>query len=574
MLDRWSRAGIAVVAALLLGARSSPIATSASRVVAVNPDSASVTVMGDGRIDEIRTGGRPQTVAVIGELAYVASREGALSVIDLARGVVERTVDIDRDGYGVAVDAERVYFTSPGTQRLHVLDRMTFARIGTIATEPYPAGIATDEGHIYVTHLRTGRVSVIDAASLEIERVIATAPDSNVSASILIHDGRAYLPQTRANVTNPNILFDSTVFPIVSVIDLAKQENVVAARIDIHVADRPVNLPLDAVVAGNKLYVVNAGSDDVSVFDFARTLAVAHIAAGSNPRGIASSADGRKVYVDNTLSGTVSVIDVATDRVIATIATTKIPLPSDVLNGKILFHTSSRPEMAKDRWISCSTCHFEGADGRTWLMRDGPRNTPALYGAGETLPGHWSADMDELEDAEASVRGLLGGTGLAPGASNCDPSCELGPPNHGRSKELDDLALYVRTLQPPPYTGDVDVNAAARGQRLFSDPRLGCAACHASPLYTDRKMHDVGTATSPLERRGSAFDTPSLRGVYATAPYFHDGSAPTLREVLDRSKGAHGNVSSLDAAEIDDLIAFLQSLRFPVQQNRRRSIGH
>ena len=102
-----------------------------------------------------------------------------------------------------------------------------------------------------------------------------------------------------------------------------------------------------------------------------------------------------------------------------------------------------------------------------------------------------------------------------------------------------------------------------RGETLFA--ANGCTSCHPAPLFTDRRKHDVGTGT-PLERKGNAFDTPSLRGLFDTAPYFHDGSAATQLDVLAR----HGNTAHLSAAEREDLAAFLLSIPFP--QMKRRAV--
>lgn len=66
----------------------------------------------------------------------------------------------------------------------------------------------------------------------------------------------AYLPQTRSNSTNQALLFDSTVFPVVSVVDLKTCENLLRGRLALDIADRPVNLPVDAAITAGKLYVV------------------------------------------------------------------------------------------------------------------------------------------------------------------------------------------------------------------------------------------------------------------------------------------------------------------------------
>jgi large repetitive protein len=98
---------------------------------------------------------------------------------------------------------------------------------------------------------------------------------------------------------------------------------------------------------------------------------------------------------------------------------------------------------------------------------------------------------------------------------------------------------------------------------------LDCQRCHAGPDFTDSAQglrHNVGTlgAGSGL-RLGAplvALDTPSLRGLFASAPYLHDGSAATLKDVLTTRNpdGAHGDIASINAAQRSDLLAFLQQI--------------
>jgi mono/diheme cytochrome c family protein len=214
--------------------------------------------------------------------------------------------------------------------------------------------------------------------------------------------------------------------------------------------------------------------------------------------------------------------------------------------------------------MSCASCHFDGEhDGRTWIFTAGPRNTTSLRGVADTLPLHWSADRNEIQDFEFTVRTLQAGTGLI---RSGEPHPELAEPNAGRSEDLDALAAYTLSLQfkPSPWTANVE-----RGRSIFNRADVGCAGCHPAPRYTDSTLnaapyvvHDVGTGDGPGERMGAAFDTPSLRGIWDTAPYLHDGSAPALRDVLiTRNPGdRHGRTSHLSESEIADLIAFLKSL--------------
>jgi hypothetical protein len=83
-------------------------------------------------------------------------------------------------------------------------------------------------------------------------------------------------------------------------------------------------------------------------------------------------------------------------------------------------------------------------------------------------------------------------------------------------------------------------------------------------LYTDLQVHDVGTADGPSEWFGPLIDTPTLRFLYDSAPYLHDGSAATLYEVLTSANPSdeHGVTSQLSEGEMADLIAFLLVLPY------------
>jgi len=63
---------------------------------------------------------------------------------------------------------------------------------------------------------------------------------------------------------------------------------------------------------------------------------------------------------------------------------------------------------------------------------------------------------------------------------------------------------------------------------------------------------------------GAAYDTPTLLGIYRTAPYLHHGKAATLHDVLTKQNPSdeHGKTSHLSAGQIDDLVAFLKCLPY------------
>lgn len=422
-------------------------------------------------------------------------------------------------------------------------------------------------------------------------RRIATWPNVAPAPAVVVNAAgtRAYLPQSMANGQGLNTQFDSTIFPKVSVLNLQSESHQVSEHISLPEADTPVGLPWDVALARNdtELWVVNSASNDVSVLDISnpsQARRVAHIAVGNNPRGIAIAPDGSTAYVNNTLAGTLSVIDARVYTVTAVITTTELPLPPVLLTGKRLFFSSARPELSRARWIACNTCHIEGEqDGRTWLVQytnqvpEGAqavitRNTTSLLGMIETYPLRWSGEWNESADCEFAIRFEQFGTGLIAGEMN--PT--LGAPNAGRSWELDCLASYVDALaaqEGPQASSQAGQEQSAsalpadvqRGQALFLSPRTGCALCHSGPLYTDLRVHTVGTASAYGEWFGSQIDTPSLRGLYDSVPYLHDGSAATLRDVLTthNSEDQHGTTSALTEQELDDLVAFLSVLPLP-----------
>jgi len=329
---------LALLAALVL--RSAPIAVTpdGARVVVVNADSASISVLDRLAVDgwrlarEITTCAKPQTVSVNDEQAWVACGEGRVVRIDLATMQVIARATIGIEPFGIVATNDELFVSDHGDAAIHVLDAQTLERRASIDVAAYPRGLALHDGRLLVTHMRNGDITEIDVASRAVTRVFSTGAETTLSQSIFINNGRAYLPLTRTNTTNRAIRFDTTVFPAVAILDVATGEHIKRDRFAIDAIDQPSNMPLDVgITRSNRMYVVNAGSDDVSVIDIAKRTKLAHIAVGANPRGIALTPDDAFAFVTNALDGTVSMIDTATNRVVATIAVTSIPLAPQLL---------------------------------------------------------------------------------------------------------------------------------------------------------------------------------------------------------------------------------------------------
>lgn len=293
---------------------------------------------------------------------------------------------------------------------------------------------------------------------------------------------------------------------------------------------------------------------------------------GANPRAVRVAPNGETVYVYNALDFNVVAYDTAKLIPIVNIQVTNNPLSPQVLTGKKLFYSALQPMVGR-RWISCSSCHPDGdSDGRTWHNAEGLRNTQSFAGMAWTHPIHWSADRNEVQDFEHTIRGpLMQGRGLVQG--NIHES--LGKANAGLSATLDALAAYSNSHKFPlsPYAKSGLSEAAKRGRDVFFSEESQCNTCHSGPFFCDSQpratkeivRHDVGTGESdPSETMGPAYDTPTLLGVYRTAPYLHHGKAASLEDVLTTSNhdDRHGKTSHLKPEQIADLVEYLKALPY------------
>ena len=188
--------------------------------------------------------------------------------------------------------------------------------------------------------------------------------------------------------------------------------------------------------------------------------------------------------------------------------------------------------------MACASCHPEGlSDGLSWRIQGRELQTPLITGRlVGTHPFKWDGQDEDLPSSLRNTVGRLGGTGLSEGEAN-------------------DLQVYLESLPSPRAPLARRVHAIERGRALFESPELACDACHSGTVYADGQMHEMA---SDLPR----VDTPSLLGLARSAPYYHDGSAPTLRALLLDNGRVHGmsSTAKMSSSQMDDLIAYLESL--------------
>jgi hypothetical protein len=418
--------------------------------------------------------------------------------------------------------------------------------------------------------------------------VSARGVPNYLGAAAVSPDGAtAWVPSKQDNIKRGmlrdgrDLDFQTTVRAIVSKIDLRTGEEDLSSRVDLDnsgVASAAILHP-----TGAYLFVALQTSREVAVVDPVGARELFRFSVGRAPSDLTLTPDGLTLYVTNFMDRTVSRVSlapllrngqnaVAVLRTIRTIQTEK--LTSTLLRGKRIFYDAADPRIARDGYLSCASCHDNGEqDGRVWDFTgfgEGLRNTISLEGRTGTVHGflHWSANFDEIQDFEAQIRSFAQGTGLMSDAAfNAGTRAQpLGDRKTGLSPDLDALAAFLRSLnafpESPWRNGDGTLTAAAQaGKAAFTT--FGCAMCHGGTRMTisgdATKLRDIGTIKPSSGRRLGAplpgLDPPTLLGVFATAPYLHDGSAATLEDAIR----AHTNVR-IGAANIANIAAYLRQI--------------
>ncbi len=287
------------------------------------------------------------------------------------------------------------------------------------------------------------------------------------------------------------------------------------------------------------------------------------------------------------------------------------PTDETVALGKILFFS---PLLSADGSVSCATCHQPGlsfTDGRALSQgiagRKGKRNAPTILnsaynrlqfwdGRANSLEAQASGPMFDSSEMGHSLR-VLEDRVSADAAMQEKIVQAFGPGPVSLDRITKAIASYERTLLSGNspfdrffYGGDREAisESARRGWELFRDPNKGnCIVCHAAgetdALFTDHLFHNLGAgldsdgaipdpgrhAETLREGDQGAFKTPGLRDVARTAPYMHDGSLKTLKEVVDFYVGGGSSNQFLDKEiraldltkrERADLVSFLETL--------------
>lgn len=568
-------------------------------LLVANRDNGTVTVVdtqAKKALREIKVGDTPEGVTWIGagpRALVTLYGEKTVVFLDTEKGVVSKKLTVAAEPYGVVTDPEGklawVTHEYPGT--ISTIDLAKEAVVAEHKVGSHLRGIAFSprDQRLYVTEFYTGVLHAVDPKTGKVMDSWKGHSTDNLARHVTIHPLRpkAYISHIRSMVhVNHGA---GSIFPQLSICDLKPGEGKrrMSIGMDTFNSVYVVTNPWESAISsdGKRFYLIYSGTNDMNVLnvvddDYNEVDRFSlPFRTGQMPRAVRLSPDNKTVYVLNAMDFNVGVYQADPFRLVTTITTCEPAKTPEWVRGKILFNTALAP-MTSQRWVACSSCHPDGHhDARVWQQPEGKRKTTALFGMGHTHPLHFSADRDEAQDFEFTIRSkLMQGKGLMTGALKPKvgyKKVELEVKTSGMSKDLDALAIYCNSFEfplSPHIAAPGKLTAAAeRGKTLFFSKEVGCATCHSGPYYSDSslkkpyKLHDVGTGNDdPTEKMGPAYDTPTLLGIYRTAPYLHHGKAKTLHEVLTTyNKGdKHGKTSHLSKEQLDDLVAFLQALPY------------
>ena len=413
----------------------------------------------------------------------------------------------------------------------------------------------------------------------------------------------------------PTLQFNSTVFPALSILDPTSGDQVARLSVQATTSAPGDNGAFGDVVSGPRAlafsgdgkyaFVADTDSEDLLVVDATQRTEVTVVRPlpGHLPEGVVWFQNEVYVQERNTEDIVAFAVQEGGDAGVtvtqdgASFKTLSVdPMPANLRLGQQLFFSANSEEypLTQNNWVACASCHVETrSDAVTWLFAQGPRDTPSNAG-GMTDTGFLfrTADRSQVQDYWKTIDVEQGGH-FEPGGA--------------QQPLLDAIAAYVNYALPVPVAPSTDETHTLQGAALASlrsqgesvFVQVGCPNCHSGPAKTDSGngnaalnltgpvvsslttggvlLHDVGTcvtggpwpdvAHDDIDgdpRPACAFDTPALRGMTDSAPYFHDGSAATLEDVLpamlQAAAGPGATPQTLGAADQTALVEYLRSL--------------
>jgi YVTN family beta-propeller protein len=563
------------------GRVSSSIAVLGSGAVAVvNPDVGSVSLLDATTLVVQATtdvGGEPHALLETagGKLLVATYRGGEVVAIDPVSAAVVGRAAVCASPYALAESPDRTWIavSCEWDGSVRRLDPVTLTSTEIATGLHRPRAVAIVGADLYVADYVGGTIHDIGTGGLDHatslvpesapSRPAFTKMSANLASAIVALPAGVYVAHVLENNTgdtsepvaadygtiantNPKIN------PVITTLGGGEPLSYAVYDGGSRVYSGPVAM---ASFGDHALLVAHVSTGNVAVIDTSTRTATATIRVGFGPAGIAVDPAHSVAYVDNALDQSVSRIDLGKvvpqtgtvpsyDADLTLVRSLPSPYSTAALAGRRFFFDATDPHVTPAGVVACASCHPGGADdGLVWFEQTAGislrrRRTKNLANAKSSLaPFHWDAQFDTMSAlAESTMTNLMGGDGLLVDVSG--------------------VQAFVDEIVQPARLSVSDPAAVARGSALFQSS--GCASCHAGPDFTDHLTHAVLVPeTLSSDDAFEAADTPGLRGIFASPPYFHDGRAPDLDTVLH---SAMGNAAALTDGQRADMTAFLRSL--------------
>lgn len=274
---------------------------------------------------------------------------------------------------------------------------------------------------------------------------------------------------------------------------------------------------------------------------------------------------------------------VETDSVALEEPITPIPAPPalDPLKVKLGERLFRDPRLSRDNSRSCASCHDLSGNGAGRNSLDQgiddapmPLNTPTVFNAALSFRLGWEGRYRSLDGQTTALLEAPHAMDnkLAEIVKRLNSDIEIraqfvaaygGFADAGNV--VDAISTFEQTLLTPGSRFDrwlkgetsalspVELN----GYRLFKS--LGCVSCHQGVNVGGNLFQRHGIFHPLASPRPEILRVPSLRNVATTAPYFHDGSSPTLEDAVRKMGFAQLNANLTDA-QIKEIVAYLGTL--------------
>lgn len=515
-------------------------------------------------------------LAVYENKLFVSSTyaKGLVTAINLDSGEKFATLAVGMGATSPIVNREgnRLYICNQYQNCITEIDveSMAVLRTAKMDREPKSLVLSGDEKELYVTNflpnqsadeeLVRANVSVVDVKSFQTIQQIPLTNGSNALRDICLSPDSNYVFVShnlgRFQVPTSQLQQGWMNTSGVSVIRTVDKE-----FMGTFLVDQPESgaAGVWGMTCDDKSLVISqSGTHDISVIDYKELIQRLNAAKdkeelsydlrfllgirerlpilGNGPRNFVM--DENEILIPTFFSDTLSIVN-RTDLSVKAISYNQDFTESIVQKGEKYFNDAT---YCFQGWQSCNGCHPGDArtDAMNWdLLNDGignSKNCKSLLYSHVTAPAMISGIRP---DAETAVRAGFVHIQFA----------QVAPE---RTQAVDE---YLKSLEalPSPYLVNGELSdKAKKGREVFK--KAQCNYCHSGPYFTDRKMYRIGKVE--FEK---GWDTPTLKEVWRTAPYLHDGSAVTIEELLKEDKHGLEHIK-LKRKELDALVEYVNSL--------------